>query len=99
MEVCEVKVKVISQKGTCVFGHKEGDEWVVGFTSPAGLCMGALTALAPFIRTLQYGGEYDYPHGSGVCQLGCPDPYNPVIFELTKVSGSGKQVAWGERKT
>ncbi len=85
MRKYDVRVKIISQKGTCVFGHKVGDEWVIGATSPAGLCMGALTALAPFIRTLQYGGEYEYPLGSGVLQLCCPDPFNTVIFELTKI--------------
>ena len=25
-----VKLKIISQKGHCVFGHKLGDEWTVG---------------------------------------------------------------------
>jgi uncharacterized repeat protein (TIGR04076 family) len=88
----DVRVRIISQKGTCVFGHKEGDEWIFGTTSPAGLCMGALTALAPFIRAMQYGGEYEWPAGSGVAQLCCPDPYNQVIFELTKIPVSGGSV-------
>ena len=84
-----VKAKIISQKGTCVFGHNEGDEWIFGATSPAGLCMGAFTALAPFIRTLQCGGEYEWPPGSGVAQLCCPDPFNQVIFELTRITDNG----------
>jgi len=85
MERQDVKVKVVSQKGTCAFGHKEGDEWVFSTTSPAGLCMGALIALAPFIRTLQCGGEYEWPRGSGTLQLCCPDPFNLVIFEVTRI--------------
>ena len=82
----DVRVKVISQRGTCANGHKEGDEWVFSTTSPPGLCMGALPALAPFIRTLQYGGEYEWPRGSGVLQLSCPDPFNPGVFEITKIA-------------
>lgn len=81
----DVRVKIVSIKGKCVFGHKLGDEWVIGATSPGGMCMGALTALAPFIRTLQFGGEYEWPAGSGTTQLCCPDPFNQVTFELTKV--------------
>ena len=34
----QVKVKVISQKGTCSAGHKVGDEFIVGDTVPAGMC-------------------------------------------------------------
>jgi uncharacterized repeat protein (TIGR04076 family) len=92
MERHDVKVKIVSQKGTCVLEHKEGDEWVFSATSPAGLCMAAFTALAPFIRTLQYGGEYEWPLGSGTLQLCCPDPFNPVIFEITKIPGSSKDI-------
>ena len=88
MERHDVKVKIVSQKGTCVMDHKEGDEWVFSTPSPAGLCMGAFTALAPFIRTLQYGGEYEWPIGSGTLQMCCPDPFNPVIFEITKIPGT-----------
>ncbi len=81
----DVVVRIVSQKGKCVYGHKVGDEWRFGGTSPAGLCMGALTMLAPFIRTLQYGGEYEWPAGSGTLQLSCPDPLNTVVYQLDKV--------------
>ena len=81
----KVKVRVISQKGYCLFDHKEGDEWIFGDTSPAGLCLGAFGALLPFIRILIAGGHYEFPVGSGVVQLCCTDPFNPVIFELTTI--------------
>ena len=37
-EGCKVSVKVVSQQGRCTYGHKVGDEWVVGDKTPEGLC-------------------------------------------------------------
>ena len=92
MEKSDVKVKVVSQKGTCAWGHKKGDEWIITGASPAGLCLGALNAMTPFIFTLQHGGEYKWPPGSDTLQLCCPDPFNPVIFELTRIPGTTRRI-------
>ena len=81
----DVKVKIISQKGDCYLGHKVGDEWIFGMKSPAGLCNPAWNAIYPYIRILQFGGEYEYPVDSGVTRVCCPDPYTPIIFELSKL--------------
>jgi len=59
MAMHDVEVEIISQKGTCGAGHKEGDEWVIRDHTPG--------------------------------------PFNPVIFEITKVPGTARQVgarAW-----
>lgn len=85
MRKYDIELKVISQTGTCVMHHRVGDTWHFGAASPAGLCLGAFTALAPFIRTLQFGGDYEWPAGSGTVKLSCPDPFNPVVFELVRV--------------
>jgi uncharacterized repeat protein (TIGR04076 family) len=84
-ESCDIKVKVIQQKGVCAFGHKVGDEWTVGWCTPPGLCNAAFVALYPFIRALQFGAAYEYPFQSGKAHQCCPDPYNQIIFELSKV--------------
>ena len=86
----DVKVKVVYQKGVCNFEHKVGDEWIVGPTTPAGICNAAYMAIYPHIRVLQRGGDYEYPKGSGVCRFSCPDLWNPVVFELSKVSGTAR---------
>jgi len=95
----DVRMKIVSQQGSCVFGHKLGDEWIIGTNTPVGgvntplgICNGAYHALYPFIRVLQFGGQYEWPAGSGTCRLCCPDPYNQIIFELTRVEGSKREV-------
>ena len=92
-EVTDVKIRVVSQKGVCVSGHKVGDEWIVGANTPLGICNAAYMALYPFIRVYQRGGEYSYPKGSNVTRLACPDGWNPVILELSRVSAGTRNVA------
>lgn len=40
-ETHRVRVTVISQKGTCKYGMKVGDEWTVDGLIPGGICLGA----------------------------------------------------------
>jgi uncharacterized repeat protein (TIGR04076 family) len=49
----DIRIKVISQKGSCAAGHKVGDEWILppGKT-PEGICLPAFAVLYPNIRTL-----------------------------------------------
>jgi uncharacterized repeat protein (TIGR04076 family) len=98
MQICDVKVKVLSQKGLCAFDHKEGDEWIVGTVTPAGLCNAAYHALYPFIRAMQQGSKYEWPPDSGKLQLCCPDPFNPIIFDLSRVKGSRKDTLGSKGK-
>ena len=84
-KVTDVRVKVVSRKGVCAFGHKVGDEWIVGATTPAGICNAAYAALYPHIRVLQRGGDFSYPVGSDLARMACPDGWNPTIFELSRV--------------
>ena len=84
--ITDVKVKVVHTKGVCVYGHKVGDEWSVGYTTPAGICNVAYAAIYPHIRVLQRGGAYEYPGNSGVVRAGCPDPWNLTVFELSPIT-------------
>ncbi len=84
----DVAVKVVSQKGTCVFEHKVGDEWIVGGTAPAGLCLPALSALLPFITALRFGGSFYWESNPDVTTFACPDVANPVVFELRRLRNS-----------
>ncbi len=93
--ITDVKVKVVSAKGVCVYGHRLGDEWVVGFTTPLGICNAAYMALYPHIRVLQRGGSHEYPKGSGVIRIGCPDPWNLVVFELSPLPGTTRVAPTG----
>jgi len=82
----KVAVKVVSQKGTCSAGHKVGDEWVIeGDHTPAGLCLYALHSIFPFVTPMLFGAEFPWEPNPDVTTVACPDPANPVVFELRRV--------------
>jgi uncharacterized repeat protein (TIGR04076 family) len=83
-ESYKVSVKVISQKGTCEAGHKVGDEWLVGEKTPEGMCIFAFDSLLPFITPLMYGGAFPWEKDPDRTTVACPDPDNPVVFELSR---------------
>jgi len=81
-----VKIKVLSQKGSCAAGHKEGDEFIVDHHTPAGFCIFAYSAIDPDIRTLMFGGKYPWAAGEQDTYIGCcPDPVNPVVLEVSRI--------------
>ena len=80
----EVTAVVISQKGTCSAGHKAGDRFVIGQTTPPGMCSWAFIAIFPFAETLEFGGSFPWEKDPDKATVACPDPDNPVVFELKK---------------
>ena len=78
--------KVISQKGTCAAQHKVGDEFVIGQETPAKLCSWAFYSLFPFAEVLQFGGSFPWEKDPNKATVACPDPTNPVVFELRRTS-------------
>lgn len=78
----EVIATVISQKGTCESGHKVGDTFVLGEQSPSVLCSWAFYSLFPFAEVLQFGGSFPWEKERDRAIVACPDPENPVVFEL-----------------
>jgi uncharacterized repeat protein (TIGR04076 family) len=81
----KVKAIVLSQEGTCAAGHKVGDEFEIGDYVPAGMCAWAFYALFPFSTVLQYGGSFPWQTDADSTTVACPDPDNPVVFELRRV--------------
>lgn len=84
-ESYNVSIKVISQKGHCEAGHKVGDEWLVGDKTPEGMCLFAFSSLFPRITPLMYGGAFPWEKDPDRTTAACPDPGNPVVFELRRV--------------
>jgi len=80
----QIVARVISQKGTCSAGHTVGDEFVVGEKTPPGMCSWAFYTLFPFAEVLQFGGAFPWEKDSNRCTVACPDPANPVVFELER---------------
>jgi uncharacterized repeat protein (TIGR04076 family) len=82
----EIVARVISQKGTCEAGHKLGDEFTIGQKTPPGICSWAYYTLFPFAEVLEFGGVFPWEPDLNKATVACPDPTNPVIFELRKIS-------------
>jgi uncharacterized repeat protein (TIGR04076 family) len=86
IETFDVVAKVISQKGTCVANHEEGEEFLIGDKTPEGLCSWAFYAIFPFVSTLQCNGCFPWEKDPEKAIVACPDPANPVVFELRRLS-------------
>ena len=82
----KVSIRVISQKGTCALGHNVGDQWVVHEKTPEGLCLFALGSLLPRLPVLMFGGSFPWESDPDMTTAACPDPDNPVVFELRRLS-------------
>ena len=82
MNMESVVASVISQTGHCEAGHRVGDRFVMGQSTPEGMCSWAFYTLYPFAQVLQFGGRFPWEPEAGVARVACPDPDNPVVFEL-----------------
>ena len=80
----EIVARVISRKGTCAAGHNLGDEFVIGQLTPPGFCSWAFYTLFPFAEVLQFGGTLPWEQDPDTAIVACPDPANPVVFELRR---------------
>ncbi len=80
----EVIARVISQQGTCEAGHRVGDEFVIGQHTPCGMCSWAYCSAFPFAEVLQFGASFPWEKDDGTSLVACPDPTNPVVFELKR---------------
>jgi uncharacterized repeat protein (TIGR04076 family) len=81
----KIIARIISQKGVCAAGHKLGDEFVIDQAATSGICAWAFYTLFPFAETLQFGGSFPWEKDPNKTRVACPDPDNPVVFELRRV--------------
>lgn len=84
-----VEVKVLSQNGTCHFGHQVDDVIVFdGETIQGRICISALYSLMPKVFAMHYGAEFPWlKDNKDVSTHACPDAYNPVVFEVRRIKG------------
>ena len=80
----EVIASVISQQGSCEAGHKVGDKFVISQHTPCGMCSWAFCSAFPFAEVLQFGASFPWEKDAGTSLVACPDPANPVVFELKR---------------
>lgn len=80
-----IKIKVISQKGKCVQGHKVGDEIRVTENGIEGkICIHALYSMLPKVFAMMYGAQFPWLEDKNVCTHACPDAANPLVFEISR---------------
>ena len=84
-ESYQVEIKVVSQKGECVLGHKVGDTWTMESTTPAGLCASAFNSFFPDLRVLRFGGALPWEEDKDTATVACPDALNPVVFRIRRI--------------
>ena len=78
----KIELTIISQRGTCVFGHTVGQKFDVSAATPAGLCPGAYQSACSTIFALQVNGQIPWAKADGSVHIACPDPDNPVVMEI-----------------
>ena len=88
----KVVLKIVSVKGYCDAGHKEGQEFdlskdfILGLSGdPRAICPSAFYAIYPSWRVLRHGGEFPWSEDKEKAHVACPDPFNPVVMELRRV--------------
>ncbi len=82
----DVEVTVKSIKGTCDFGCKVGDKvYFDGRKIKGNICYSALMAILPKVYAMRYGAEFPWTKNKDVIQNVCPDPANPVLFEIKRI--------------
>ena len=80
-----VQITVI--KGVCQGGvHQVGDDFTVDWTTPKGMCLGAWSAIAPYVTALLCGGDVAWSEEKGVMTLHCVDP-DGITLELRRSQG------------
>lgn len=81
----DVIATVISQKGYCGAGYQEGDEIkFCGHSVEGRTCIIALYSMLPRVFALKYGAEFPWAMDTDVSLHACPDPNNPVVFEIRR---------------
>ena len=78
-----ISLRIVSQKGKCVFGHEVGQEFDVSGATPDGLCASAYHSAYPSIFALKFGAQLPWEE-EGTAHIACPDSENPVIMRIRR---------------
>ena len=74
-------VQIAITKGKCQDHVNEiGQVFTVDETTPEGMCMGAWNAIAPYVTTLLYCGNFPWEKEKGFALIHCPDPKGITIL-------------------
>jgi uncharacterized repeat protein (TIGR04076 family) len=75
-------VRITVKQGKCQDDiHQIGQVFIVKDTTPEGICKDAWNAIAPYVMTLQCGGNFTWAEEKGTATIHCPDPKG-ITLEL-----------------
>ncbi|MDP7420687.1 MAG: TIGR04076 family protein [bacterium] len=81
-----VTVKDVMGSGKTSCGYRVGNTWTVtGHETIEGFCGWAFAAMLPFLTVLRFGGSFPWEPDEDTALVCCPDPHNPVVFELRRL--------------
>ncbi len=81
----KIVAKVVSQEGTCPIGHKVGDAVEFNHFGVTGdICLNALFTMLPVVYAMMHNAYFPWSVDQCKELHACPDPKNPVVFELDR---------------
>ncbi len=85
----KIMIEVIEIRGHgCDQGFKLGDVFELKEHTHS-FCSLAYNSIYPVAQVLRYGGRFPWEQDKCVEIMGCPDPYNTVVFKITAVEYDG----------
>ena len=82
----DVEVTVTEVKRKCAFVYKVGDKIIFdGKKIKGNVCFSALMTMLPKVYALWYGAEFPWAKNKDLIHNACPDPENPVVFEIKRI--------------
>lgn len=82
-----ITVLEVMAKGEAPCGYRVGDTWLVNSDeTPPGICMWALAGMAPLLVALRFSGNVPWEADGSRGTVCCPDPNNPVVFEVRRLA-------------
>lgn len=77
-------IQISVKEGECQGGtHEVGQVFTVEHTTPAGMCLGAWNAIAPYVTALRCGGDFSWEKERSTATIHCPDPRG-ITMELRR---------------
>ncbi len=88
-EPWNVVCKIVSQKGSCAAGHRVDDKILFTGNDVQGkICIHALYSIIPKVYAMMYNARFPWLKDQCKATHACPDAFNPVLFEVTRVQTS-----------
>lgn len=80
----EITIKEILGNGTCPLGHEVGETF--NWPDDTGkMCPHAVYVVYPAVDVLRFGGVFPWEDDPDMTRICCPDPNNPVVFEIRRI--------------